>query len=130
MTHKQILIIKSKVYSSFFWEKEYKGTITIIKDRLGELGWFSVYMNYKKNIEISESILDKKYLVDTVLIHELCHWWCFINKVGWDDVDEDFQKESARVGDKDIFSGDADFTPSDIVKELTDNFERSFYEIF
>jgi len=124
VTTQEILLMKCRFYSKEIWGKEYKGTLTFIENDPC-LGYFGIFANWKKTIEIDVRVLKHKYMVDTVILHELCHWWCYINKLGWDDEDKDFLKECKKVGDKIVYTEYKRFVPTKKVRQIVNKFERS-----
>lgn len=114
---------KAKIYTKRLWNIEFDGILKINNRLRSTYAWF---IEDKNIIEFNKQLLDLSdeyhLFIDEVLIHELCHWYCF--KIGVDNEDGSFEFES------EIYkSGARSTSVDDIVNntvELVDNYSWFF----
>jgi len=125
MNDEKILTMKAKFYSKALWGKRYNKKV-IIKDTGRALGYFAKWSQSVYEIQISSEIINVDYLPDNVLVHELCHWWCFINKKPWMDHSKNFKAELKRISnyENDIYNVDNRYQPPDGLLQLVREFDR------
>lgn len=89
---------KAKFYTKELWDIDYDGEV-IINNRLkSTYGWF---LERDNKIEFNKSLINlDEYFIDEVLIHELCHWYCFKIGVDNDDGSFEFEKEIYNSGSR------------------------------
>lgn len=125
MTSQQELQMKATFYSKKLWGKRYPKKV-VIMDSDKALGYFAKWGQTNYEIRIDQKVLDIDYLADNVLVHELCHWWCFINKKPWMDHSKNFKSELAKIKnyENDIYNVDNTYQPTDGLIQLVREFER------
>lgn len=83
--------IMAKLYSDYLWDIETPLTI-IQNNRLKAT--YAQFWEDRNTIEFSKITLNQnEYIITDILLHELCHWWCFYNGKNNDDGDADFENE-------------------------------------
>lgn len=90
----KLLNNKAVFYAMELWGKIFNLPVVVNKRLRSTLAWYIP----NKSIELSKEIINEKYTLDDILIHELCHWYCHTNYKKWDDYTKDFEDELNKVG--------------------------------
>ena len=114
---------KAKIYTKRLWNIEFDGILKINNRLRSTFAWF---VQNENTIEFNKQLLnlsdEYKLFIDEVLLHELCHWYCF--KIGVDNEDGRFEFES------EIYKSGARSTEvNEIIKDkvmLLDNYSWFF----
>lgn len=79
------------VCSKHLWNREDIPKISVNNRLSSTFAWFIADDN---KIEINKHLLNQnKYIIIDILLHELCHWYCYVTGKNRHDWDMDFQKE-------------------------------------
>lgn len=83
---------KAKFYSKELWNIEYDGEV-VFNNRLRSSD--GRFLSEDNIIEFNKALLtlNCKDYIDEVLLHELCHWYCYVSELEWDDGDFDFEEQ-------------------------------------
>lgn len=88
---------KAKFYARYLWDLELDVPVKInarLKRTEGQL----YYGTYKKELQIAKNVLHTGYLLDDILLHELCHWYCYKTNKDHRDYSTPFENELKRIG--------------------------------
>lgn len=123
----EFLRIKSVFYAKELWNADFPWPVVLNYRLRKNIGIFAVTTDKKCWIEIAPEILPFNYVVDNILIHELCHWWLWKSGKGWKDKDPEFILECRRIGETIVYENEISnrYAPSDKLVELVAKFERS-----
>jgi len=81
--------------SRYLWNREDIPKITINNRLSSTFAWFVVEDN---KIEINKKLLNQStYIIIDIILHELCHWYCYITNKKYSDENEDFKNELNRI---------------------------------
>ncbi len=93
----KLLTAKAKFYAKELWGVDFDLPIKVNKRFKSTLGRFQV-IDDNITIDISVALLDNELLADDILIHELCHWYCYTSGLNFYDGSKDFKRILRETG--------------------------------
>jgi len=93
----KVLTAKAKFYAKELWGVDFDLHIKVNKRFKSTLGRFKV-IDDDITIDISAALLDNELLADDILIHELCHWYCYTSGLNFSDGSKDFKRIIRETG--------------------------------